>query len=811
MIELYVLFTLSVIGYILNKNSIHVKQNQMKTSINKGEVPSMRNIYESNHSARVEDKIQQRAEKVYDKSLNPKITGVISKDYNLIKSQLTGEYINEKDFHSENAVPYYGGSIKQNMNDDTNRVILEKYTGVSDIPKRKCEVESFNDMKQNMSNINGMKNKDDIYKERMVTPTIRNNDFPIPQVHVGRGLNQGFDSKPTGGFHQFEAQNLAKKRCVDELRPKLNPNTNTAIGMVDRGKETFEARTVDGMKPTKRAELEEIAKNRPDTWYEQTPDMWLKTSAANLKPKKHGELNVKDTNRITTSKYNLGTAYASMHQARKADPQVKLSNRRQFLKSEIGIATLGRMGLGPKNDHGKSKILVYKNERDVTSTRVYQGNITSLIKSVIAPIQDIIKITKKQHDVDNARHFGNMQASHKKATVYDPNDTARGTIKETTVHESVMGNLKGREALTIYDPNDPARTTLKETTVHETALGNLKGREALTTYDPNDPARTTVKETTVHETALGNLKGREALTTYDPNDPARTTLKETTVHETVLGNLKGREQLTIYDPNDIARTTIKETALHDEVGTSQITGPKQLYVYDPEEIAKKTLRETLKREAYETNLSAHFYKGKVYDPEDVARTTTKQTMIDKERLFGNVNTIEGGGGYETNEHDAKNTHKQFLSDIDYYGGVRDDQGKGYITNEFDAKNTHKQFLSDHEYYGVMESSDKKQKSYDDMYNAEIDANKEEVLVGREPTQTSSKKFNSKVHLARLKKQVLKPDGGGGTIHKISNAIPSKEQDSVTRIKNNLEENYRFDITLFDAIKNNPYVHDINAR
>jgi hypothetical protein len=776
MIELYVLFTLSVIGYILNKNSIHVKQNQIKTTINKGEVPSMRNIYESKHSTHVQNKVVERAEKVYKDSLDPTTTRVISNDYNLIKSQLTGEYIAEKDFHSENAVPYYGGSIKQNMDDSANRVILENYTGVADIPKRKCEVETFNDMTKNMTNINGMQNKNDIYKERMVTPTIRNNDFPIPKVQVGRGLNQGFDSKPTGGFHQFEAQNLVKKKCVDELRPKLNPNSTTAIGMVDRGKETFEARTVDGMKPAKRAELEEIAKNRPDTWYEQTSDMWLRTSAANLKPKKHAELNVKDTNRITTSKYNLGTAYASMHQARKADPQVKLTTRRQFLKSQLGIANLKGVGTGPKNDHGKSQILVYKNERDVTSTRVYQGNITSLIKSVIAPIQDVIKITKKQHDVDNARHFGNMQAPHKKAT--------------------------------IYDPNDPARTTVKETTVHEAVLGNLKGREALTIYDPNDPARTTVKETTVHEAVLGNLKGHEELTVYDPNDPARTTVKETTIHDAVLGNLKGHEHLTIYDPNDIARTTIKETLLHDEVGTSQITGPRQLYVYDPEEVAKKTLRETLKREAYETNLAAHLYKGKVYDPEDTARTTTKETMIDKKRLFGNIESIEGGGGYETNEYDAKNTSKQFLSDHDYYGSARDDQGKGYMTNKFDAKNTHKQFLSDYEYYGGMDSSDKKQKSYDDMYNAEINANKEEVLVGREPTQTSTKKFNSKIHVAKPRKQEFK--SSGNVIEKISNVIPSKKE-GVTRVKNNVEENSRFDITLFDAIKNNPYVHDINSR
>ena len=51
-------------------------------------------------------------------------------------------------------------------------------------------------------------------------------------------------------------------------------------------------------------------------------------------------------------------------------------------------AYLGGVGKGESDDYGKSKIMVYENERDVTSTRVYQGNLTSLVKALVSPITD---------------------------------------------------------------------------------------------------------------------------------------------------------------------------------------------------------------------------------------------------------------------------------------------------------------------------------------------------------------------------------------------------------------------------------------
>ena len=72
-------------------------------------------------------------------------------------------------------------------------------------------------------------------------------------------------------------------------------------------------------------------------------------------------------------------------------------------------------------------------------------------------------------------------------TVYDPNDVARTTIKETTVDNDWIGMAAPAEAqpkLTVYDPNDVARTTIRETTEDSDYLGVIAPADVAQTADP---------------------------------------------------------------------------------------------------------------------------------------------------------------------------------------------------------------------------------------------------------------------------------------------------------------------------------------
>jgi hypothetical protein len=688
-------------------------------------------------------------------------------------------------------------------------------------------------------------------------PTVRNNILPFQQVKVGPGLNQGYTSNPTGGYQQYNVQDLAKPKTVDELRT------------VNKPKVTYDGRMVDGMKGQKRGDIGKVAKNRVETFKENEFDDYFRTTGAYLKPSETPEFNIKDTNRLTTTKEYIGGAIAYDAKARSLDPSVKNTSRHQFGEYGVRNATMNGLGTAEKDDYGKKTIAVYANERDLTTTKVYQGNVNSLIKAIIAPLEDIFRATKKDEMVDNPRHFGNFNAQvpskptiydpnnvarihetvmgnlkgnekltvfnpdapmrtttkettlqeqalgnlkgNEKLTIFDPDEILRTTTKETTLQEQALGNLKGNEKLTIFDPDDIFRTTTKETTLQEQALGNLKGNEKLTIFDPDDVLRTTTKETTLQEQALGNLKGNEKLTIFDPDDVLRTTTKETTLQETINGNLKGANKHTVYDPNNIARTTIKETLIHDTGSGGIITGPKQLFVYDPDEIAKTTIRETTRQIEYNVigNITK---KGTIYDPNDKARTTMKETLIDAQR-YGNIDGNEGQGDYKTTEYTAKNINKQFLADYEYYGNAAKDMGEGYTTNEINAPVTQKQFLSDYEYYGNAESSDKKQTSYEDMYNAYISASQEKLLQGREPTKSGKKESVSMCDInmsIKRQKVEIPQERMMANKDKVQNKIPNLSNETLTRSKKDYDNDDRLDPSILKAYLENPYTKPLNS-
>lgn len=729
MLEVYVILSLGALGYLMNSMGSQVKPKRQ--ALHKFESPSMKNAYESKHveaSARAE---RQLAERAYREALAPRKTNRVM--------TMAGELVDSSTFTHNNMEPYFGGRVRQNLDEDRNRALLENFTGVSDIKKQKCEVKSFYDRSEHMGNVYGMANQDAFYRDRIEQPRARNNELPVDQVRVGPGLNQGYKAEPTGGFQQYDAGEIARQaeKCVDQLRVKTKP------------KETFDARTVDGVKAKLPGLEGQLAKNRVDRYYEQGEDRWLKTTGANLKQKMTPKFNVKATHRLSTTKYYGGTARG--RDGRRLDARVERTARQQFTVDGVRNAVLSALGLGAKDDYGKGNVVVYQNERDLTTTRTYQGNLTSLIKAVVAPLQDLVKNTKKQESVDNPRHFGAIAPQMpEKPTVYDPNDTARATLKEQLIDAVDSANLKGPEKLTIYDPDDSARTTLKEQLIHDSVVGNLK--------------------------------------------PARPV------------------QLTIYDPTDTARTTLKEVALHDEIGTGTLTGPKEIYVYDPDEIAKRTVRETLREVDYSANVATSFKHSKLpFD--DEARVTIKQTTQDNLYDAG-PDALEGAGAYEVTDYTAPATQKAFLSDRDYTGGAARDLGEGYQTNEHEARTTQKEFLSDRDYYGVSDGANKKQRSQEQYDNAHVDERKESTLFDRQPTAQGAKQFNDCVNV-RIKKEDCTGDRATQNVDRVYQTGPQMSDRQLTkqRLAVDLDSRLgldRIDPDLLKAFRENEYTQPLDS-
>jgi hypothetical protein len=585
------------------------------------DIPSMNNIYDSKYWEKVKEDEQNRSNKLYEYSKKPYETGVVSKtsgsgmfkrqfyseindnentnnnlnNLNDYTYSLTGERIPISSFSHNNMTPFLKKNVTQNTNIEKMSPILDNLTGNNSLKKGKTEVPCmFKPSMNSGGNICGMKNNDDFFKSRIELTEVANNFFPIEKIRVGPGLNQGFGSESTGGFHQADTLEYAKPRSLEELRSKINQ------------KETYFEIPVKGhvKGPDRRGEIAPMSKQRPDTVFEQSQDMWIKTTGANTK----------DT----------------LRPAQNIRPTVRQESHIEYK----GTIARNDLNQGMKDDYGKSKIILYNNERETTEKRTVVTNVTSIIKAIAAPIMDALKYTNKEYTVEAARGVGNPSIQiPSKATLYDPvNHIMKTTVKETTIHDNEAGNLSGnKETYTAF--TDMAKTTVKETTIHDNEAGNLSGNKE--TYSAlTDTAKTTVKETTIHDNEAGNLTGNKE--TYSATtDLAKTTIKETLIHDTVLTNIKSNEKPYFKNEDD----------------------------------AKKTLRQTMPTQDTVRNIGGVVYKVTVYDPDIVAKTTTKETTIMGKSEYGFIGGMLEGifGGYMSKNVEMKNTQKQFTSDVNEYG------------------------------------------------------------------------------------------------------------------------------------------------
>jgi len=127
----------------------------------------------------------------------------INNDNNM---SLTGDPIDPANFTHNNMTPFFGGSIKQNVDDFANKEMFENYTGTNTLYQKKSEIAPMFKPKTNVSNPYGIQSLDGFMNDRYIVGNKRNNIAPLEQIRVGPGLNKGYESTPSGGFQQIDTR-----------------------------------------------------------------------------------------------------------------------------------------------------------------------------------------------------------------------------------------------------------------------------------------------------------------------------------------------------------------------------------------------------------------------------------------------------------------------------------------------------------------------------------------------------------------------------------------------------------------------------
>ena len=491
-------------------------------------------------------------------SITPK--NIIENDNKIMS--LTGQVMKRDDFVHNNMVPFFGSTIKQNVDEKSTSTMLENFTGNMENYRQKSEVPSFFDVKTNVHNVYGMQNMDESIKERYYISDKRNNEAPIEQIRVGPGLNKGYTAQPSGGFQQADTRDYVIPKTVDELRVKTNP------------KQSFEGRVIAGVKVARPAKVGEVAKNRPDRFYVNNPDRYFTAVGAVTGATQRPLVYVKPQNRKETTKERIGTAGPINGTKATVRPDFKETTRQQL--NNGGWRNLEKIGswLGLNFDWGKKGMDAKRTRKQDTEEKSQLGVAEGLVKRGTLNNNNV-RDTRKTNVIGNARQAGNVDTV-KHGYVNNPNDQPRTTVKETTIDNDYLGQARreGAEHGYVNDPNDQPRTTVKETTIDNDYLGTAKreGPEKGYILDPNDTPKATNKQNTMNKDYMGgaNEPNKEGSynVTHESTEAKETNRQNTTVDYT--GNVGGGVEVKPMSYDDIYNATIN--SLREESLASRVAG-----------------------------------------------------------------------------------------------------------------------------------------------------------------------------------------------------------------------------------------------
>lgn len=369
-------------------------------------------------------------DKYFDQSLfKKKVNDGISTGNNIQQIfSLTGNYLESNQFTHNNMIPFNGGKVKGRMyNDNIAESVLDNMAGTGSQLIKKIEQAPLFKPQENMQWAYGTPNNSDFYQSR-VNPAMKNNNVkPFDTVMVGPGLDQGYGINGTGGYNSgMEARDKWLPHTVDQLRVATNPKLEYKL-INHEGPAQSQIKNV-GI-------LGRVEKQKPDTYFINTQDRWLTTTGSEkgetLRPIQ--EMGIVRRNDILTD--YTGPAGPGDVKAGYAPENFEPSRRHMSATCDVPVSTA--VGRGPITD-GDNNIKSHSNYENNRSTLrqpdTFRSGFGGAIGAAIAPLMDILRPSRKEETISNARVYGEAGSNVPKSYVINPNDTTPTTVKETTLY-----------------------------------------------------------------------------------------------------------------------------------------------------------------------------------------------------------------------------------------------------------------------------------------------------------------------------------------------------------------------------------------
>ena len=233
-------------------------------------------------------------------------TGDSVENFELLEPKSTKEF-NDEVVHSQttkghnNQTPFFGAKVTQSMYSGATDQVLDNHTGAGKEYFQKRESKSFFDSKPGVGNPFGNSNESEFMQSRMVSGQNMKNVFPIDQLQVGPGADDGYTNIPKGGFQQDQLRDFSLPKTTDEIRVATKPKLSYEPPVIP-GASTV---TLPGIQAG-------VTKNKPDRFVLLGMDRVNTAVGAQTAPTIYAEQPYKPQARETTEKEYFGSAGGSI-------------------------------------------------------------------------------------------------------------------------------------------------------------------------------------------------------------------------------------------------------------------------------------------------------------------------------------------------------------------------------------------------------------------------------------------------------------------------------------------------------------------
>jgi hypothetical protein len=339
---------------------------------------------------------------------------------------LTGSYVDESNFAHNNMTPFYGSKTTQQTLDGTRSdSMLDNMSGGGSQYIKKQERAPLFKPQDNVQLAHGQPNMNDFFQSR-ANPSLKfNNMKPFESEMVAPGLDAGYNTQGVGGLNAgMEARDAYMPRNVDQLRVATNPKQEYNLDN-HQGPAASNVKNIGIMG--------KMEQHKPDTYFEQSQDRWLKTTSEIKASTSRPIQEVHDTARMHSESYT-GVAAPS----NKGSTYIK-GKHTPTHRQELGttpITNLHGPDAGFNTSGVKNSYNQYTNNRDLNhkAGTTYGSGFTNAIGAITAPITQMLNPTKKQEVINNMRVYGNAGTTVEREQVFNHHDVAPTTVKETTLY-----------------------------------------------------------------------------------------------------------------------------------------------------------------------------------------------------------------------------------------------------------------------------------------------------------------------------------------------------------------------------------------